>query len=74
MSNNNRFITDSNILLIASHHAATDQSAYQIFLNDLYFAYNKNVKWTGDEDILQYIDYAVHERLIDMTPSREFWL
>ncbi|CAF0886697.1 unnamed protein product [Adineta steineri] len=73
-NNNTRFITDSDILLIAFHHAATDRSAYQLFLNDLCFAYNINVKWTGDEDLLQYIDYSVHERLIDMKPSREFWL
>ncbi|CAF1356535.1 unnamed protein product [Adineta steineri] len=71
-NDNNRFITDSDILLIAFHHAATDRSAYQLFLNDLCFAYNTNIKWTGDEDLLQYIDYSVHERLIDMTPSREF--
>ncbi|CAF4234467.1 unnamed protein product, partial [Adineta steineri] len=71
---NNRFITDSDILLIAFHHAATDRSAYQLFLNDLCFAYNTNVEWTGDEGLLQYVDYSVHERLIDMTPSREFWL
>ncbi|CAF1539915.1 unnamed protein product, partial [Adineta steineri] len=75
MSNNdNRFIKDSDILLIAFHHAATDQSAYQLFLNDLCFAYNTNIEWTDDEDLLQYIDYSVHERLIDMKPSREFWL
>ncbi|CAF1195321.1 unnamed protein product [Adineta steineri] len=73
-NNDNRFITDSDILLIAFHHAATDRSAYQLFLNDLCFAYNTNVKWTIDEDLLQYIDYSVHERLIDMTPSRDFWL
>ncbi|CAF1519945.1 unnamed protein product [Adineta steineri] len=73
-NDNNRFITDSDILLIAFHHAATDRSAYQLFLNDLCFAYNTNVKWVGDEDLLQYIDYSVHERLIDMKPSRDFWL
>ncbi|CAF1312203.1 unnamed protein product [Adineta steineri] len=65
ISNNNRFTTDSDLLLIAFHHAATDRSAYQIFLNDLCFAYSTNVKWTGDEDLLQYID---------MKPSREFRL
>jgi non-ribosomal peptide synthetase component F len=26
-----------------------------------------------DEEFLQYIDYTVHERLIDVTSSREFW-
>ena len=26
-----------------------------------------------DENALQYIDYSVHERLMDMTSSRDFW-
>ena len=26
-----------------------------------------------DDNTLQYIDYSVHERLIDMTSSRDFW-
>ncbi|CAF4263215.1 unnamed protein product [Adineta steineri] len=73
-NNDSRFITDSDILIIAFHHAAIDRSAYQLFLNDLCFACNTNVEWTGDEDSLQYIDYSVHERLVDMKPSRDFWL
>ena len=45
----------------------------QIFYHDLCFAYNNNTTWSDDEELLQYIDYSVHERLMDMTLSREFW-
>jgi hypothetical protein len=71
--NENNFITDSDVLLFGFHHAATDRSSEQIFYQDLCFAYNNNTTWSDDEQLLQYIDYSVHERLIDMTLSREFW-
>ncbi|CAF4104094.1 unnamed protein product [Adineta steineri] len=66
-------ITNSDVLVIGFHHTAADQSTVSIFLNDLCNTYNSNMTWLDDEESLQYIDYAVHERLIDMAPSREFW-
>ncbi|CAF4056366.1 unnamed protein product, partial [Adineta steineri] len=66
-------ITNSDVLVIGFHHAAIDQSSGSIFLNDLCHTYNSNMMWLDDEESLQYIDYSVHERLIDMTLSREFW-
>ncbi|CAF1334934.1 unnamed protein product, partial [Adineta steineri] len=66
-------ITSSDVLVIGFHHAAIDQSSVSIFLNDLCNTYNSNMTRLEDEESLQYIDYSVHERLIDMTPSREFW-
>ncbi|CAF4030575.1 unnamed protein product, partial [Adineta steineri] len=66
-------ITNSDVLAIAFHHVATDQSSDSIFLNDLCNTYNSHMTWLDDEESLQYIDYSVHERLIDMTSSREFW-
>ncbi|CAF0780319.1 unnamed protein product [Adineta steineri] len=70
---NKEIITNSDVLVIGFHHAAVDQSAGSIFLNDLYNTYNSNMAGLDNEESLQYIDYAVHERLIDMTLSREFW-
>ncbi|CAF4030005.1 unnamed protein product, partial [Adineta steineri] len=66
-------LTNSDVLVIGFHHAAIDQSSGSIFLNDLCHTYNSNMMWLDDEESLQYIDYSVHERLIDMTSSREFW-
>jgi hypothetical protein len=72
-NNDNELITDSDILLIAFHHAANDRSSRPTFFNDLCIAYNNKTVWSEDEESLQYIDYSVHERVIDMTPSRKFW-
>ncbi|CAF1473510.1 unnamed protein product, partial [Adineta steineri] len=66
-------IINSDVLIIGFHHAAIDQSSGLIFLNDLCNTYNSNMTWLDNEESLQYIDYSVHERLINMTPSREFW-
>ncbi|CAF1557399.1 unnamed protein product, partial [Adineta steineri] len=73
-NNSNGFIMNSDILLIAFHHAAFDRSSLSIFFNDLCFAYNTNaISIEDDDESLQYIDYSIHERLLDMTTSREFW-
>ncbi|CAF1241786.1 unnamed protein product [Adineta steineri] len=70
----NEFITNSDVLLIAFHHAAFDRASRSIFFNDLCLAYNTNATSIEDDDeSLQYIDYSMHERLTDMTTSREFW-
>ncbi|CAF1585130.1 unnamed protein product, partial [Adineta steineri] len=72
-NNNNECISNSDVLLIAFHHAAFDRASRSIFLKDLCSAYNTNAISIEDDESLQYIDYSVHERLIDMTTSREFW-
>ncbi|CAF4075437.1 unnamed protein product, partial [Adineta steineri] len=73
-NNNNKFTTNSDVLLIAFHHAAFDRASRSIFFNDLCLAYNTNATSVEhDNESLQYIDYSIHERLIDMTTSREFW-
>ncbi|CAF4118284.1 unnamed protein product, partial [Adineta steineri] len=72
-NNNNKFIMNFDVLLIAFHHAAFDRASSSIFLNDLCLAYNTNAISIEDDESLQYIDYSIHERLINMTTSREFW-
>ncbi|UJR18561.1 hypothetical protein I4U23_005468 [Adineta vaga] len=66
---------ESDVVILAFHHAASDRSSFAVFFEDLSFAYNNNndTTWFEDEDSIQYIDYSVHERLMDMTLSREFW-
>ncbi len=66
-------ITESDVLIIAFHHAAFDGSSDPIFYNELCTAYNNNSIWPQNEELLQYIDYSIHERLMDMTLSRQFW-
>ncbi|UJR22118.1 hypothetical protein I4U23_025182 [Adineta vaga] len=73
INENSELIKDNDVLIIGFHHAASDRSSRPVFYSDLYHAYNNNSIWFDEEKSLQYIDYSVHERLIDMTPSREFW-
>ncbi|CAF3973115.1 unnamed protein product [Adineta steineri] len=70
---NKEIITKYDVLVIGFHHVAIDQSSVSIFLHDLCNIYNSDMIWLNDDESLQYIDYSVHERLIDMTLSREFW-
>ena len=72
-NDNNELITNPDVLLIAFHHAAFDRTSFSIFFNDLCLAYNTNAISIEDDESLQYIDYSIYERLIDMTASREFW-
>jgi hypothetical protein len=73
MDNDNLLLPNSDIIVIAFHHAAFDRSSRQIFFNDLCDAYNNNTTMLNKENSLQYIDYATHEHLMDMTLSRQFW-
>ncbi len=71
--NNNQLIKNSDIFLVGFHHTVYDGSSLPIFLKHLCFAYNNYKLWSDEEQSLQYIDYSVYERLIDMTSSRQFW-
>ena len=64
---------ESDILVIGFHYAAFDRTSRSIIFNDLNEIYANNLVWSSDEDTLQYIDYSVHEHVIDMAQSREFW-
>jgi hypothetical protein len=73
-NSDNDLIMNSDVLIIGFHHVAFDRSSGQIFFNDLCNVYNSKITTTfADEDLLQYIDYSLHERIMDMTSSREFW-
>ncbi len=72
-NNDNTFIINADVLIVAFHHSAFDRSSGPIFFNELSKAYNSNTMWSDNEESFQYIDYSVHERLINMIISREFW-
>ncbi|CAF1045669.1 unnamed protein product [Adineta steineri] len=67
------FLEKSDVLVLYFHHAAVDGTSIPILLNDFYNAYSNNMTVSLDEQSVQYVDYAVHERLMDMTTSRSFW-
>ncbi|CAF1463246.1 unnamed protein product, partial [Adineta steineri] len=67
------FLEKSDVLVLYFHHAAVDGTSIPILLNDFYNAYSNNMTISFDEQSVQYIDYAIYERLMDMTSSRSFW-
>ena len=64
---------ETDYLLFCMHHSAFDGTSTSIFLRDLAFAYETDCSLPMNDNTLQYIDYAVHERLIDTTSDRQFW-
>ncbi|UJR18562.1 hypothetical protein I4U23_005469 [Adineta vaga] len=66
-------LTKNDFILFSIHHSVFDGTSVSTFLRDLYLAYDNNANLPIDENMLQYVDYSVYERLIDMTSSREFW-
>jgi hypothetical protein len=72
-NSDDQLITDCDALVIAFHHAAYDRSSRGIFFNDLCIAYNSNMITEVDEELLQYIDYTIHEHQMDISSSRQVW-
>jgi non-ribosomal peptide synthetase component F len=66
-------LTKDDFILFCIHHSVFDGVSISIFLHDLSIAYNNHYSLAIDGDTLQYTDYSVYERLMDMTSSREFW-
>ncbi|CAF1648561.1 unnamed protein product, partial [Adineta ricciae] len=72
-SQNDDLLTSGDLLMICLHHSAIDGYSIPLLLHDLSNAYRNDCSLPMNENTLQYIDYSVHERLIDMTASRKFW-
>jgi hypothetical protein len=72
-SPNDDLLSKDDLILFCMHHSAFDGTSMSIFLRDLVLAYETDYSLPMNENTLQYIDYAVHERLIDKISSREFW-
>ncbi|CAF1595396.1 unnamed protein product, partial [Adineta steineri] len=73
-SNNDDQLTEDDLILFTIHHAMFDGASTSIFLHDLFLAYQSNELFSIDDNSLQYIDYSIHEHIMDMTLSQEFWL
>ncbi|CAF1492545.1 unnamed protein product, partial [Adineta steineri] len=70
---NDNLLTDNDYILISVHHAMFDGASSSIFLRDLSLAYQSDDSLPVDGNSLEYIDYSVHEHIMDMSLSREFW-
>ncbi|CAF4062769.1 unnamed protein product, partial [Adineta steineri] len=70
---NDDLLTKDDLILFTIHHAMFDGASTSIFLRDLSLAYQSHDLLSMDENALNYIDYSVHEHIMDMSLSREFW-
>ncbi|CAF3926430.1 unnamed protein product, partial [Adineta steineri] len=73
---NDDLLNENDHILISIHHAMFDGTSTSIFLRDISLAYETNDLQIGssmDENGFYYIDYSVHEHIMDMSLSREFW-
>ena len=66
-------LTSNDIILISIHHSVFDGASTSIFLRDLCLAYDNDCILPIDDNTLQYVDYSIQERLMDVTLSRDFW-
>jgi hypothetical protein len=60
-------------VLFCMHHSAFDGASTSIFFRDLALTYETNRSLPMNDNTLQYIDYTVHEYVMDTTSSRQFW-
>ncbi|CAF1073106.1 unnamed protein product [Adineta steineri] len=70
---NNDLLTKDDLILFTIHHAMFDGASTSIFIRDLSVAYQSSDLLSIDDHSLQYIDYSIHEHIMDMTLSQEFW-
>ncbi|CAF4105179.1 unnamed protein product, partial [Adineta steineri] len=71
--NSDDLLTKDDLILFTIHHACFDGASSSIFIRDLSLAYQSNDLLPVDDNSLQYIDYSIHEHIMDMTSSQEFW-
>jgi NRPS condensation-like uncharacterized protein len=72
-SRNENLLNTNDLILICIHHAVFDGASRTVFIRDLSLAYDNNCSLSMNDNTLQYIDYSVHEHVMDMTSSRQFW-
>ncbi|CAF4144517.1 unnamed protein product, partial [Adineta steineri] len=70
---NDDLLSENDHILISIHHAMFDGASTPVFLRDLSLAYQSHDSLSWDENALNYIDYSVHEHIMDLSLSREFW-
>ncbi len=70
---NDDLLSKDDCILFCIHHCAFDRVSIPVFFHHLSVAYESDSPLPLNDNSLQYIDYAVYERLIDTTSSQQFW-
>jgi hypothetical protein len=66
-------LTNNDLILFTIHHTVFDGASVSVFNTDFCRFYENNGSSSINDNTLQYIDYSVHERVMNMTSSHEFW-
>ena len=73
-SRNDDLLIENDSILFNIHHSVFDGASFSIFLADLSVAYGSDDLLSIDHaETIQYMDYSVYERQMDMSLSRDFW-
>ncbi|CAF4908311.1 unnamed protein product [Rotaria sp. Silwood1] len=67
-------VCDNDAIIFNFHHAIFDHPSMDIFLHDLNEAYTTGQLTTDENICLRYLDYAIIEQQMSMTPASLFWL
>ncbi|CAF1169630.1 unnamed protein product [Adineta steineri] len=71
--NNDDLLAKNDLILFSIHHTCFDGASTSILIRDLFLAYQSNDSLPVDDNSLQYIDYSIHEHIMDMILSQGFW-
>jgi hypothetical protein len=66
-------LTNDDYILFTIHHTVFDGTSVPVFNTDFCRFYENNGSLSVNDHTLQYIDYSVYERVLNMTLSRKFW-
>ena len=71
--NDHNLLAKDDLILFSIHHAVFDGPSISIFIRDLSLAYENYTLAPLNDNTLQYIDYSIHERVMNMTSAHQFW-
>lgn len=69
---NDDTMSADDIIIFNFNYSTFDNTSIGLFLSDLCLCYQNHLS-PFDDSALQYIDYAIHERQLDMQLSQRFW-
>ena len=72
VDNDHDYLVPADIIIFNFHHIAIDGFSTHIFRRDLQRAYSTNVEKL-ESCSLNYIDYSIHERQMNMEEAKSFW-
>lgn len=73
-SSHDDVLRPNDVIMFDIHHSVFDGASASIFRRELSSAYENQSPFITNSTQLQYMDYATHEHVMEMSSSRRFWL